>query len=65
MDEYRRLNFNKLNFASSTITYEEALKNVTPLELPESIVSGNKKISITKAEKDYKNKCVKCIVTFA
>lgn len=58
MGEYRRL-----NFTSNTITYEEALKNVTPLELPESIVSGNKKISITKAEKAYKNKCVKlCIL---
>ena len=63
MSEYRRLNFNKLNFAPNTITYEEALKDVTPLELPESVVSGNKKISITKAERNYKNKCVKlCIL---
>ena len=64
MSEYRRLNFNKLNFAPNTITYEEALKDVTPLELPESVVSGNKKISITKAERNYKNKCVKLEIIY-
>lgn len=64
MSEYRRLNFSKLNFAPSTITYEEALKDVTPLELPESVVSGKKKISITKAEKDYHNKCVKLGISY-
>jgi len=64
MSEYRRLNFNKLNFAPNTITYEEALKDVTPLELPESVVSGNKKISITKAERNYKNKCVKLEILY-
>lgn len=41
MGEYRRL-----NFTSNTITYEKALKNVTPFELPENIVSGNQRISI-------------------
>ena len=64
MSEYRRLNFNKLNFAPNTITYEEALKDVTPLELPESVVSGNKKISSTKAERNYKNKCVKLEILY-
>lgn len=33
MSEYHRFNFNKLNFAQNTITYEEALKDVASLEL--------------------------------
>lgn len=33
MSEYRRLDFSKLNFSDEVITYDEALKNATPLEL--------------------------------
>ena len=56
---YRRLDFSKLNFSSNTITYDQALKDVEPMMFGEDVLSGKKKIKITKAEKDYKKKCVK------
>ena len=59
MSEYRRLAFSKLNFSDEVITYDEALENVTPLELSNDVVFGRKKIKVAKAEKDYDNKCVK------
>lgn len=59
MSEYRRLNFNKLNFSDETISYDEVLENATPFEFPTNVIFGQKKIKATKAEKDYENRCVK------
>lgn len=59
MSEYRRLDFSKLNFSNNIISTEEALKDVTPIQWPEDVLNGVKKINITKAEKDYENKCVR------
>lgn len=59
MSEYRRLDFSKLNFSDNTISYEEALENATPLKLANDVLFGQRKINVAKAEKDYKNKCVK------
>lgn len=59
MSEYNRLDFSNLNFSDDIISYEEALENVTPFEFDEDIISGKKKIKVTKAEKDYENRCVK------
>ena len=57
--EYRRLDFSKLKFSENIISTEEALKDITPIQWSDEILSGRKKVTITKAEKDYKNKCVK------
>lgn len=59
MGEYRRLNFSKLNFSDDTISYDEALENVTPFEFSTNVIFDQKKVKITKAEKDYENRCVK------
>ena len=59
MGEYRRLNFGKLNFSDDTISYDEALENATPFDFTNDIIFGQKKINVTKAEKDYDDKCVK------
>lgn len=59
MGEYRKLDFSKLNFSDSKISFEEAVKDTTPFELSNEIISGEKKIKITKAEKEYENRCVK------
>ena len=63
MSEYRRLDFSKLKFAG-TLSMEEALENKTPIEFPDEVISGSKKVSITKAEKDYANKCVKLEISY-
>ena len=56
-DNYRRLDFSKINFAEDTISMTEALKDVTPINIPS-------KFEITKAEKDYDNKCVKLEISY-
>ena len=63
--EYRRLDFNKIKHRmSNIISTEEALKNVTPIQWSEEVLSGTKQIVITKAEKDYENKCVKLEISY-
>ena len=59
MSEYHRLDFNKLSFSNDVISYEEVLENATPLKITNDIISGLNKVTVTKAEKDYDNKCVK------
>lgn len=39
MSEYRRLNFEKLNFAPAETTFEEALASATPLSIPDDVPS--------------------------
>lgn len=58
MSGYRKLDLSKLKF-SGTLSMEEALKDVTPIDFSDDILSGKEKITIAKAEKDYDNKCVK------
>lgn len=56
-DNYRRLDFSKINFTEDTVSMVEALKIVTP-------VDASSKFKITKAEKDYDNKCVKLEISY-
>lgn len=55
---YKRLDMSKIKF-SGTLSMEEALKDVTPMEWDQEVLDGRKKVSITKEERDHKNKCVK------
>ena len=63
MSEYRKLNFNKLKFGG-TLSTDEALKDVAPIDYPDEVLNGDKKISITKVKKDYVNKCVKLEISY-
>lgn len=53
MGKYRRLDLNKLHFAKTPVSYEEAVKDATPCA-----ITGTQ-IQITEAEKDYKKKAIK------
>ena len=64
MSEYRRLDLNQLNFSADTISYEKALENVSPLKFSNEIIFGQKKVKVSKAEKDYENKCVKLEISY-
>lgn len=64
MGEYRKLDFSKLNFSDSKVSFEEAVKDTTPFELSNEIISGEKKIKITKAEEEYENRCVKLEISY-
>lgn len=59
MSGYRRLDFDKLHFAETPVSYGEAVKDAVPFEVPDDVVSRKRELKITKAEKDYKKRCVK------
>lgn len=39
MSEYRRLDFDKLHFAETPVSYEKAVKDAVPFEVSEAVVS--------------------------
>lgn len=59
MHEYRKLDFSKLTFSDEIISCDDALANVPSFQLSENIISGEKKIKVTTAKKEYGTKCVK------
>jgi hypothetical protein len=64
--EYKKLDMNKLNCRiTEFISTEEALKDVIPIEWSDDVLSGKKKVTVTAAEKDYENKCVKLEMTYS
>ena len=59
MSGYRRLDFDKLHFAETPVSYEEAVKKAVPFDVPEAVVNRKSELKITRAEKDYEKRCVK------
>ena len=59
MSGYRRLDFDKLHFAETPVSYEEAVKEAVLFDVPEAVVSRKRELKITRAEKDYEKRCVK------
>lgn len=53
MSKYRRLDLNKLHFAKTPVSYEEAIKNANSCT-----ITGNQ-IQITEIEKDYTKRTIK------
>ena len=59
------LNIEKLKSRiTKVISSDEALKDVEPIDLPDDVINGDKKIVINNAEKDYKNRCVKLEILY-
>jgi hypothetical protein len=42
--EYKRLDMSKLIFANEVISTDEALKDITPVELPNDVISGKRNV---------------------
>lgn len=53
MSKYHRLDFSKLQFAETPVSYEDAVKNVAPFEIPEEMLNNKQELRITKTEKGY------------
>lgn len=45
-DGYKRLNMSKLNISHKTISTQEALKNVTPIQFIDDVYKETKKVQI-------------------
>ena len=43
MSGYRRLDFDKLHFAETPVSYGEAVKDAVPFEVPDDVVSHKKR----------------------
>lgn len=54
---YRRLNFSKIKFSDTVADMNNVLKDIPSVEL-------SSMVKFTKAEKDYKNKCVKLVTSY-
>ena len=59
MNGYRRLDFDKLHFAETPVSYEEAVKDVVPFDVSKGVMNRKRELKIIKAEKDYEKRCVK------
>lgn len=59
MSKYRRLDFSKLQFAETPVSYEDAVKNIMPFEISEKMLNHKQELQITKAEKDYEKHCIR------
>ena len=59
MSECRRLDFRKLQFAETPVSYEDAIKNIMPFEISEKMLNCKQELQVTKAEKDYEKHCIR------
>ena len=59
MSKYHRLDFSKLQFAETPVSYEDAVKNVTPFVISDEMLNHKQELQITKAEKDYEKHCIR------
>ena len=59
MGEYKTLDLSGVKYSATKMSYEEAVKDISPVQWPDSVISGDEKISVSKIEKDYENKCAK------
>lgn len=46
------------------MAFEEATKDVVPLELPKEVLNGDKKINVISAERTENGGCVKLEISF-
>ena len=55
MSNYRKLNMEKLQhrLATEVVPTEKALKEITPFELPEEVLTGKRKIIIAEGNIDF------------
>jgi len=49
-NEYRRLDFSKLNFSEKVVTSNEALRDVIPINWSDDVLQGKKQVVIKKTE---------------
>jgi hypothetical protein len=59
MSEYHRLDFDKLHFAETPVSYGDAVKDAVPFDVSKGVMSRKRELKITRAEKDYEKRCVK------
>ncbi len=59
MSKYKTLDFDKVIFDKEKMPMDATLKESSPIDWPEEVKTGRKKIKIKNIEKDYENKCAK------
>ena len=50
--EYKRLDFSKLNFNNTPLSTEESLRDISPINWTKEILSGKKKVTLHKKKEN-------------
>ena len=58
-NEYRRLDFSAIQFKNNPTPSEEALRDVEPMNWSQDVMSGKKKIVISKMHEGDDARCAK------
>ena len=53
MSEYHRLDFDKLHFAETPVSYGEAVKDAVPFEVPDDVVSRKRERELLGYAKEW------------
>lgn len=59
-----KVDFSKLSYYDEPLSMEEALKDVVPLNLPDGVINGEKKLTAISAEKERRSNCVKLEMSY-
>lgn len=59
-----KIDYSKLKKAPEVMSFENATKDIIPLELPEEVLTGDKKISVVSAERMDEGGCVKLEISY-
>lgn len=53
---YKKINLSKFQFSENPISMNEALKDISPLKVPQDVIDGKRKMVISGAQKCEGNK---------
>ena len=52
---YRKLDLSKVQFSDEIVSMDKALKNVPPIDIPEEVLQGKKKLKVSNPKIDKTN----------
>ncbi len=59
-----KVDFSKLSYHDEPLSMEEALKDVVPLNLPDEVINGEKKLTAISTERERSSNCVKLEMSY-
>ena len=61
---YARFDFSNCQFEDEVMTFEEALKDVKPMDIPEDVISGKRRMSLSNLTFNKENKTIGASVKY-
>ena len=60
---YKKIDLSSLIYSDEILSFDDVLADIDPIQIDENF-KPKKNIKITKAEKDYDNRCVKLEISY-